>query len=487
MRLNKLKIRNFRCFRDYEIEFAPQVTVLFGKNGTGKTTLIHAIHKALSFIMHSERVRGKDAKTGKMKVIGTNTVTEGNSYLRVEGFSKRGDWFTTSDPLIEITAEAQLPGTLSLDLSTPLMWSISAFTNKSVTRKGEFIEAFRNFYNWYTYTGELPLLCYISDSFPHKEDTHKRNKKKKISGYRSYGYFNWNDESGNTKEWVGRLENAMREIDRTERRIKKLEEREYDAESGGKYYLPDAIVKVPLGEQIRAEKESWRKLIREVQVIERILCHFANNLVVNGKLYMEVSAIGLHPDDDKLCLRLANGEPKSFRNLPAGYKRLFSIVLDIAYRSLLLNPEREWNPIGIAMIDEIDLHLHPELEKVCLNALMQTFPHLQLIVSTHSPAVLSGLQTSTGENKVLRMSIGDEAPTTMPDVYGLDYNSVVQEIMSVGASNPELQHLISRCAYLYKNGYIEQGDALRKKIIQRGMLNEVELTRRIENAKAELK
>ena len=43
MQLNELHIQNFRCFSDYQITFAPGLTVLFGKNGTGKTTLIHAI------------------------------------------------------------------------------------------------------------------------------------------------------------------------------------------------------------------------------------------------------------------------------------------------------------------------------------------------------------------------------------------------------------------------------------------------------------
>ena len=43
MQLNELHIQNFRCFTDYRITFASGLTVLFGKNGTGKTTLIHAI------------------------------------------------------------------------------------------------------------------------------------------------------------------------------------------------------------------------------------------------------------------------------------------------------------------------------------------------------------------------------------------------------------------------------------------------------------
>ena len=55
MQLNELHIQNFRCFSDYQITFAPGLTVLFGKNGTGKTTLIHAIHKALSFAFKRDK------------------------------------------------------------------------------------------------------------------------------------------------------------------------------------------------------------------------------------------------------------------------------------------------------------------------------------------------------------------------------------------------------------------------------------------------
>ena len=221
-------------------------------------------------------------------------------------------------------------------------------------------------------------------------------------------------------------------------------------------------------------------------MIEDALCKFASKLEIDGKRYMDVVSIGLHPDDDKLGLRLANGDMKSFRHLPAGYKRLLGMVLDIAFRSLLLNPELRADSRGIVIIDEIDLHLHPELEKIALVALVDTFPNLQFIVSTHSPLVLSGLNTTNGENKILRLSLGEEAPLEIPDVYGLDFNSIVQEIMNVGASNPELRRLISRCAYLYKNNYREQGDALYELISQKGLMTNAELSRRIEIAITEL-
>lgn len=481
MYLKKLKIRNFRCFPQYEVELAPRVTVLFGKNGTGKTTLIHAIHKALSFMMYSERIKEKDPETGKMKVVGSHSVVKDNPYLHVEGYAKQGDWYTSDDPLMEIRAEAELSGIYAPELNVPLDWAISAYTNKSVLRYGEFREAFARFYDWYRETDELPLLCYFSDSFPHREDIHHKQLKKKISGYRSFGYYNWNEESGNTKEWVGRLENDIREIDRIERKIRTMEE------IANNPYEKDEDKIVTFKKGIEEDKAKIEKLRKEVKFIESIIREFARKLEIDGKLYMDVASIGLHPDDDRLCLHMVQGKPKSFRHLPAGYKRLFGIVLDIAYRSYLLNQEKGANSRGIAIIDEIDLHLHPELEKIALTSFVDTFPNLQFVVSTHSPVVLSGLKTTNGENKILRLSLGDVKPSEIPDVYGLDYNSIVQEIMNVGASNPELQHLISRCAYLYKNNFVEQGDALKRQIIERGMLSQATLEKRIEEAFRELR
>ena len=480
MYLNRLKIRNFRCFSHYEVEFAPRVTVLFGKNGTGKTTLIHAIHKALSFMMHSEHIKEKNPKTGKQKVVATHSIIKGNPYLKVEGFAKQGDWHTIEDPLIEISAEGSLPAPQIEDLRLLLNWSISAYTDKLTLRRNEYRDAFRAFYGWYERNGELPLLCYISDSFPHIEDIHHKQLKKKISDYPSFGYYNWNEESGNTKEWVGRLENDIREIDRTERKIRTMEEIAYNPYEKDE----DKIATFKMG--IEEDKAKIEKLRKEVKYIESIIRNFASRLEIDGKLSMNIASIGLHPDDDRLCLHMVQGKPKSFRHLPAGYQRLFSIVLDVAFRSYFLNNMQEADSHGIVIVDEIDLHLHPELEKVVLNALIETFPQLQFIVSTHSPMVLSGLKTTDGRNKILRMVSPAEAPIEIHDVYGLDYNSMVQEIMDVGASDPELQRLIARCAYLYKNHYTEQGNALKSQIIQQGMLRQGALERRIEDALREL-
>ncbi|MFR1987365.1 MAG: AAA family ATPase [Prevotellamassilia sp.] len=44
------------------------------------------------------------------------------------------------------------------------------------------------------------------------------------------------------------------------------------------------------------------------------------------------------------------------------------------------------------LIDELDLHLHPSVERPILKRLRRTFTRVQWLVSTHSPLVLSAFE-----------------------------------------------------------------------------------------------
>ena len=51
----------------------------------------------------------------------------------------------------------------------------------------------------------------------------------------------------------------------------------------------------------------------------------------------------------------------------------------------------EFDLPGIVLIDEIETHLHLELQKQIMHILTCLFPNIQFIVSTHSPFVLNSL------------------------------------------------------------------------------------------------
>ena len=469
MRISKIKIKNFRCFKNIELNFGNRATILYGKNGSGKSTVINALHKALSFIMYSDKiyVNTKVGNKSKKKLLVNRTITQNNPYLKVEGFSKVGDFNNTNDPIIEIAAEAVLPEVIDLK------WSMSAYSTNNRLRASEFREAFRSFYNWYQETDKLPLIAYYSDCFPHKEDNKKITVKKQISGLRNFAYFDWNAVEGCTKEWLKRLEDNIFTIQQNKLRILKLNEI-IDASDETK---PSDLLLIHL------LQEKNKILQTELDFVERKLVQFSNSLNTSENDTFKIKGISFNVSEKRLSILNDCSDEISFINLPAGYKRLYSIVLDLAFRSYILNGKEADSTEGIVIIDEIDLHLHPELENIVLSKLMQEFPHIQFIVSTHSINVLTNLPTNNEENVIIKMpQLHDtnSEPDYKIDIYGLDPSIGMQEIMDVEKTFEELQTMIDRIAYMRIMGYTENADNLKKYIIDKKLISATELEKRIE-------
>lgn len=65
---------------------------------------------------------------------------------------------------------------------------------------------------------------------------------------------------------------------------------------------------------------------------------------------------------------------------------------------------------GIIVIDEIDLHLHTELQSIALPNLIKLFPKVQFIITTHSPLFLLGMDEYIGINNydILELPYGNK-------------------------------------------------------------------------------
>lgn len=82
-------------------------------------------------------------------------------------------------------------------------------------------------------------------------------------------------------------------------------------------------------------------------------------------------------------------------NLSTGYRAVLSMIMELAYRTVVLNPtiDSELCKLeGIVMIDEIDAHLHPIWQWRIIDALRNTFPAVQFIIATHSPIILASVK-----------------------------------------------------------------------------------------------
>jgi AAA domain, putative AbiEii toxin, Type IV TA system/AAA domain len=91
-----------------------------------------------------------------------------------------------------------------------------------------------------------------------------------------------------------------------------------------------------------------------------------------------------------------NGIALPFRALSDGYRAyvgwigdmLFHICAGVASGAKLAQTR------GLVLVDEIDLHLHPEWQRTVLPTLAQRLPMIQFIVTTHSPLVVGSLQAA---------------------------------------------------------------------------------------------
>lgn len=436
MFLRSLHIKNFRCFKDYTIEFAPRVTVLFGKNGSGKTTLIHAMHKALSFLMYSEEVKEKAPKGKKPKILEIKTIRLRNPYPSVEGFSEfDGHYEGTKSEDYEIDIEANADFSLSAQNTVNVNWHMTGTAPKFALKKSGYRTSFLQLYGYYQTTEptpQRPLLAYYSDGFPHNTllNPSKSTEKKKLDfhlnkHYEELGFTDWNQEKGFTNVWLERLRNRLGNMESSQR----------EKTAFGERFRAGLMTKDSYEELTTLNDDWYGELKHEVEAITQTMREFTRD----NKIY-EVADLGLSlTDRNEVCIITPTMERHNFSTLPAGYKRTLYIALDLAYRSYMLSGRKSTDVPGIAIIDEIDLHLHPGLEQVVLQRFMRVFPRVQFVVSTHSPLVLTGVETMAGNNIVLQMTPDSDSPDPLQDVHGIDYNLMLEENMGVTKRKPEIQ------------------------------------------------
>ena len=130
--------------------------------------------------------------------------------------------------------------------------------------------------------------------------------------------------------------------------------------------------------------------------------------------------------EQELYIELNNGQKMPFHLLSDGVRSTLAMVMEIAVRCFLLNPQFGARASelthGIVLIDEIDLHLHPSWQRHIANDLRNAFPSLQFIATTHAPLVISELDNC----KIY--SIGDGRAYNFPIQNGRDANYILKQM-----------------------------------------------------------
>lgn len=84
-------------------------------------------------------------------------------------------------------------------------------------------------------------------------------------------------------------------------------------------------------------------------------------------------------------------------NMSDGFKAMLNIVAELAYRCVVLNGFNGIKAVketpGIVLIDELDMHLHPNWQRHVVGDLRKAFPNIQFVATTHSPFITQSLSS----------------------------------------------------------------------------------------------
>ena len=89
---------------------------------------------------------------------------------------------------------------------------------------------------------------------------------------------------------------------------------------------------------------------------------------------------------------LTQGKTFKFTEMSDGFAAVLEIIIDLILKMQRKETlTRAYQQEGIVLIDEVETHLHLELQRLVLPLLTQLFPNIQFIVTTHSPFVLNSI------------------------------------------------------------------------------------------------
>lgn len=155
-----------------------------------------------------------------------------------------------------------------------------------------------------------------------------------------------------------------------------------------------------------------------------------------SKFLPSITGISVKRDPLRMEVDL-QGQKLRVEQMSNGEKCLFAMIGDLARRLSIASPALK-NPLegaGIVLIDEIDLHLHPEWQREVIPKLRETFPNCQFLLTTHSPQVITHVRPDDYLFLLTRGKRGLELRRAH-DHYGKTADRVLEDLMGLGTTRP---------------------------------------------------
>ena len=189
--------------------------------------------------------------------------------------------------------------------------------------------------------------------------------------------------------------------------------------------LEEWLLQLETAQIDKTQKNRAKKRIEKIKAVLR-----------KSELFPEVSDYEVVFDQDmnsSIKFKTPNGD-FLLNELGFGYQCMLSWVFDFIKKMFDKYPDSE-NPLSepaILLVDEIDLHLHPQWQRHVLNDLCKLFPATQIIVTTHSPLVI---QSVGNMNLYVLKNVDSKTVSTGFDFktfQGWSVEEILSELMELG-------------------------------------------------------
>ena len=342
LQINQLQLQNYRCFADCTVDFHSELTVLVADNGFGKTALLDVAALALGTFVDAIT----DSKRGSFKQGDVRVVPDGEGSMapvvptsfsakgRIDG--QRVTWQRTVNSATPNARTTWAGAKRAEEVAAGLRTRLESFAG------GDREQA-----------PPLPLVAVYGTGrlWDQERLTERRRFSSQEPMGRMSGYIDCLSPSSSFKAFGAWYETMVLAIQETPvtgvRRPDRPE---------------NLLAAVRTAASGVLEPTGWRAIDWDPD---------------QGLLVAE------HPEHGRL--------PLSF--LSDGVRNMIALVADVAHRCARLNPhfgtEAARLTPGILLIDEVDMHLHPRWQQQVLGLLRDAFPAMQMVVTTHSPQVLS--------------------------------------------------------------------------------------------------
>jgi predicted ATP-binding protein involved in virulence len=119
--------------------------------------------------------------------------------------------------------------------------------------------------------------------------------------------------------------------------------------------------------------------------------------------------------------------------------------------------------------------MHPKWQRMIIPRLTATFPNCQFIVTTHSPQVLSHVQS---ESIYLLKKSGEDIVVTKPQYsYGRDSNRILEDLMDETERPVEIQNQLGELFNLIHQGHLIEAQQLVNQLSEKIGASEPELNK----------